>query len=132
MRRPLWVLVLLVALITAPVGLAAGVGRDVTIGRGSGVGEFAGASAFGVAMNPVRITIEVTATPAQRVLVTYSNTCQGARGGSTSANGQFHATTPVLHHALLFGHPEQCFIMAQADLVGSGVVHLRLIGYERH
>lgn len=93
------------------------------IGSCRAVGDFAVCVASGNAIRPHRIRSHTSASPNQRVDVTWSMVC--SRGtGVGQRSGSFHGFTPVnriLRHS--FRHPDSCSVVAEAQLAHSGHIH---------
>jgi hypothetical protein len=87
-------------------------------------GDFAVCDASGTAHHPAVIRVHVSATPRQRVQVSWDMTC--AKGsGAGGRSGQFTARTPVDHvmrHP--YTDPAFCTVAAGAQLSGSGSLHV--------
>jgi len=115
-----------VAIITTPA-LAAGHPVKVhQFGSCRAQGDFATCVASGTAHHPVTIRVHVSASPSQQVDVAWDMTCSKGLGAG-GKSGQFTAGTPVnrvLHHP--YKHPDMCIVSADAQLSGSGHLHVWL------
>jgi hypothetical protein len=87
-------------------------------------GDFAICVAGGTAYNPTTIHVHVSASPNQKVLVSWDLVC--AKGfGAGSRSGQFHARTLVnrkISHP--YAHPDNCTVSAGAQLSHGGHLHV--------
>jgi hypothetical protein len=121
MRRLITVIVAAssAALIASPAWAAAA--HPASSCRASGAAATCTASA--TIRHPNVIRVHATATPHQKVTVTWSMTC--AKGKATkSTSGSFTAAAPVsrkLGHP--FRHPGSCTVSATAQLTKSGHLH---------
>ena len=114
------------AMIATPA-FAASHAASKTFGSCRAQGDFAICTASGTANDPATIKVHVSASPAQKVLVTWDMTCLKGTGAGGS-QGQFKARAPLsraLHHP--YAHPDSCIVAAGAMLWnGSGHLHVWL------
>ena len=111
----------------------AGVAASVTIANAgtiascSAKGGLAHCEASGAATKPLTITVTVTASPNQRVELTWATDCSLGNSTATSS-GQVEVATPVtrtISHP--FHQPDFCGVAAAAGLVnGSGSIHVSI------
>jgi hypothetical protein len=89
-------------------------------------GDNANCATGGTASHPITITVTVTTSPRQSVVVGWDVEC--TQGGTTKkATGTFTAMTPVtrtLPHA--FRQPPSCIVAAASGVVGNGSVRVVL------
>jgi AcrR family transcriptional regulator len=112
----------LVGLLAAGTVAAGAVTASASTGFAScsAQGDYATCVAGGTAQHPVTITVSVTASPDQEVLVAWDAVCaQGSGAGSSS--GSFTAQTPVsrvISHP--YQQPDSCTVAADAQLQNGG------------
>ena len=114
-----------VAVLSTPA-LAASHSTRHTFGSCRAQGDFAICDASGTANHPATIRVHVSASPSQKVLVSWDITCSEGLGAG-GRSGQFTAHTTVnrlLKHP--YKHPAWCIVAAGAQLSGSGALHVWL------
>ena len=114
-----------VLVLAAVPGAAMGASK---IGSASASGDYAIALASGTAENPGTINVRVTASPRQRVSVSWTMVCSKGLGAG-SKSGQFSARTTVTR-ALRKpqSNPDSCTVSASAQLDNGGRVRVTLYG----
>jgi hypothetical protein len=114
------------ALALALTPTAAMAARVHTFAHKSASGDFAIALAGGTVKHPGRITVKVTASPRQRVSVTWNMVCgKGTSAGSKS--GDFKARAPVIRALRQpMRNPDNCTVSASAQLDKGGRVTVAL------
>jgi hypothetical protein len=88
-------------------------------------GDFATCVASGNATGGIKnIYAHVSASPNQSVAVAWSMTCVKG-SGAASSSGHFTATTPIRRYLRMpFFHPSSCSVATNAQLSGSGSLHV--------
>jgi hypothetical protein len=100
-----------------------------TIGTGKASGDYAVAQASGTVENPGIIRVKVTATPRQKVNVTWSMVCSQPGGGAGSKDGQFTARTTVTRTlSKPASRVTDCSVSALAQLPDGGKIRITLTG----
>ena len=111
-----------VAVAAGTIGLSAtgAAGQLKVIGSGSASGDYAVTIASGNASAPHALYVNVTSSPPQSVLVSWSLVCsRGLSAGSKS--GQFRARTPLTRSMKFpMTNVSSCIVSADAQLSGSG------------
>jgi hypothetical protein len=108
---------------------AVGITDARTVAKGSSSGQYAIASASGTINNPGTIRVEVTSSPSESVLVSWTMVCSHGLSAGTKS-GQFKAHTTVLRTIPKpMEHPSQCIVSMNAQLQGnaSGVIRVSIL-----
>lgn len=117
---------LIVALASLASATLAPLANAKTIAKGHASGDYAVTQAAGTVKRPGTIRVKVTASPRQKVSVSWTMVCtKGTNAGSKS--GQFEARTNV-NRALKkpMSHTDSCTVSANAQLSGSGKVSIAI------
>lgn len=92
----------------------------------SAEGDYAICDAATTFNEPVILAVTVTSSPGQKVTGYWTDTCSYGTGAG-SDSGSFSETTPftrVIGHP--YSHPDSCIVSADAQLSGSGSLHITL------
>jgi hypothetical protein len=100
--------------------------KTVRIGSCRVSGGFATCVASGNVDHPIRIKVHVTAAPNQRVSGAWSMVCSKGTGAASSQGTVSGLTPRVKELRMPFTNPSSCSVAADAQLSGSGSIHVYL------
>jgi hypothetical protein len=120
---------LIAASAMALLAAAPAVASARVIGSEKASGDYAVAVASGNASHPHSLWVKVTATPRQRVSVSWFVVC--SKGfGSGSKSGDFKARTTATHKLRMpTRSPDDCTVSASAQLDRGGRLRVTLLAY---
>jgi len=100
--------------------------RTVRIGSCRSSGDFAICTASGSTNHPLYVRVHVEASPNQHISGAWDMTCsKGTGAGGTQ--GTISGTTPRAKRLRMpFANPDSCVVAADAQLSGSGSIHVYL------
>ena len=93
---------------------------------GHATGDYAVASASGTANSPHRVAVVVSATPSQRVQVSWNLVCSETGGGVGSKSGQVTVSAPTTVPIPLPAPSTSCIVSTVGQLQASGNLTLQI------